>query len=54
MNDTKQLQANEDLQTWARRFTVERKNSIDYFLKYGNATEKALVEKVLELAGATA
>jgi hypothetical protein len=43
-----------DLSQWAKRFTQERRNSIDYFLKYGNETEKALVEKVLELAGATA
>lgn len=49
MNGTKQPQ-NEDLSQWARRFTVERKSSIDYFLKYGNPTERALVNKVLELA----
>jgi len=45
---------NNNLSIWAKQFVVERRNSIEYFQKYGNATERALVEKVLELAGAEA
>jgi hypothetical protein len=50
MNETKKQPAKEDLKEWARNFSQEKRNSIDYFLKYGNPTERALVEKVLELA----
>ena len=39
------------LRDWAKGFCQERKASIDYFLKFGNPLEKALVQKVIELAG---
>lgn len=39
------------LRDWAKGLCQERKASIDYFLKFGNPLEKALVQKVIELAG---
>ena len=50
MNDTTQ----ENIKTWARDFYGERKESIDYFLKFGSPVEKALVKKVMDLAGVEA
>lgn len=42
------------MKLWARDFYGERKESIEYFLKFGSPVEKALVKKVVELAEAKA
>jgi len=42
------------LYAWARDFCQDRKESINYFLKFGTPIEKALVSKVVELAEAQA
>jgi hypothetical protein len=42
------------LTTWAKDFCQDRKKSIEYFLEFGSPIEKALVSKVVELAGAQA
>ena len=39
-----------DLSQWAKQFTQDRKESIEYFLQHGSPIEKALVSKVCELA----
>ncbi|WP_370575727.1 hypothetical protein [Methanomethylovorans sp.] len=38
------------LSAWARDLYHERKESVDYLLKFGNPLEKALINKVVELA----
>ncbi|WP_370575802.1 hypothetical protein [Methanomethylovorans sp.] len=47
--ETDQLKA-DNLNAWAREFSQENRNSIDYFLKHGSAFEKALMSTVVELA----
>jgi|GEM_PF-4964756 len=42
------------LSAWAENFCQERKESIEYFLKFGSPIEKALVSKVVEIAGGRA
>jgi hypothetical protein len=48
------IASNIELSTWARTFCQERKESVDYFLEFGSPIEKALVSKVVELAGGQA
>lgn len=44
-------QTESELIRWARTFCLERKESIDHLLEFGSPIEKALVSKVVELAG---
>lgn len=39
------------LVAWATAFCEDHKENMSYFLKHGNPLEKALVLKVVELAG---
>lgn len=40
----------DDLPKWAREFTAEHKESVEYFLRFGSPVERALISKVVELA----
>lgn len=50
LNENTTSNIDSSLTAWAIGVCEEHRPSIDYFLKFGSPIEKALVEKVIELA----